>query len=617
MSLSFSTADCRLPTADREPRMPSYKAPLREYRFLLKEVLEIERYANLPGFADAPIDLIEQVLEEGAKFCEGVLAPLNKVGDEHGCTRSEDGSVATPPGFKDAYAQFVQAGWPALSSDPNYGGQGLPHIVALAWNEMVASANMAFGMYPGLSHGAYEAIHQHGSDAQKELYLPKLVSGEWTGTMNLTEPHCGTDLGMLRTKAIPQADGAYRITGQKIFISAGEHDLADNIIHLVLARIEGAPGGTKGISLFIVPKFLMNEDGSLGVRNGVVCGKIEEKMGIHGNSTCVLDYDGAVGYLVGQENKGLAAMFTMMNVARLGVGLQGLAQSEVAYQNAAAYAKERLQGRSITGAKNPDGPADPIIVHPDIRRMLMDAKAFNEGARAFTFWTAIYGDLLHASPDEAVRQKAEDYMGLMTPVIKSYLTDKGYANATNCQQVFGGHGYIEEHGMSQYVRDARIAMIYEGANGIQALDLVGRKLGANGGRAIFAFFNEIDDFIAANEDDSELAPFTEGLKNAKSWLQDGAMWLMQNGMTDFDNAGAASHDFLNLFGLTALSYMWALQAKAALAAKQNGGAADAYYDTKLATGRYFLTRVLPEAGAHLAKLKSGAEPVMALRAEAF
>ncbi len=597
--------------------MPSYKAPVREYKFLLKDVLDIERYSNLPGFSEAPLDLIEQLLEEGAKFCEGVIAPLNKVGDEHGCTRHEDGSVTTPPGFKEAYNQLVEAGWPALSSDPNYGGQGLPHIVALAWSEMVSSANMAFGMYPGLSHGAYEAIHRHGSDEQKQTYLPKLVSGEWTGTMNLTEPHCGTDLGMLRTKAIPQGDGSYRISGQKIFISAGEHDLAKNIIHLVIARIEGAPAGTKGISLFVVPKFLINADGSLGKRNGVSCGKIEEKMGIHGNATCVLNYDDAVGYLVGQENKGLAAMFVMMNVARLGVGLQGLSQSEVAYQNAVAYAKDRLQGRSITGAKNPNGPADPIIVHPDIRRMLMDAKAFNEGARAFAFWTALHGDLLHSSPDEKVREKADDYMGLMTPVIKSYLTDKGYANATNAQQVYGGHGYVEEWGMSQFVRDARITQIYEGANGIQALDLVGRKLGANGGRAIFAFFNELDDFAHNHEDDADLKEFVEALKATKAQLQEGTMWLMQNGMTNFDNAGAASHDYLNLFGITALTYMWTLQAKAALAAQKNGGAADPYFDTKLATGRYFLARTVPDTGAHLAKLKSGAGPVMALAAEAF
>ena len=597
--------------------MPTYKAPLREYRFLLKDVLDIDRYSNLPSFADASFDTVEQILEEGAKFCEGVLAPLNKVGDEHGCKRADDGSVTTPPGFKEAYKQFVEAGWPALSCDPAYGGQGMPHLVALAWNEMVASANMAWGMYPGLSHGAYEAIHQHGSDELKKRYLPKLVTGEWTGTMNLTEPHAGTDVGMLRTKAIPQGDGTYRITGQKIFISAGEHDFADNIIHLVIARIEGAPAGTKGISLFIVPKFLVNDDGSLGKRNGVVCGKIEEKMGIHGNSTCVLNYDDAVGYLCGTENKGLSAMFTMMNVARLGVGLQGLSQSEVSYQNAVTYAKDRLQGRSLTGKKNPDGPADPIIVHPDIRRMLMDARAFNEAARAFAFWTALYGDLMHSSPDEKVRGKADDYMALMTPVIKSFLTDGGYKNATNAQQIFGGHGFIEEQGMSQFVRDARITMIYEGANGIQALDLVGRKLGANAGRGVFSFFNEIDEFTHANEDNTELKPFVEGLKTAKAQLQDGATWLMQNGLSNFDNAGAASHDFLDLFGVTALTYMWALMANAALTAKANGGASDPFYDTKLATGRYFLARVLPEAGSHLAKLKSGADAVMALPAEAF
>ena len=597
--------------------MPTYAAPLREYRFLLKDVLEIERYSNLKGFADAPMDLIDQVLEEGAKFCEGVLAPLNKVGDEHGCKRNDDGSVTTPPGFKDAYKQFVEAGWPALSSDPAYGGQGLPHIVAMAWNEMVASANMAFGMYPGLSHGAYEAIHHHGSDEQKQTYLPKLVSGEWTGTMNLTEPHCGTDLGMLRTKAVPQGDGSYKISGQKIFISAGEHDLASNIIHLVLARIEGAPQGTKGISLFIVPKFMVGADGSVGARNGVSCGKIEEKMGIHGNSTCVLNYDDATGFLIGAENKGLHAMFTMMNVARLGVGLQGLSQSEVAYQNAVIYAKDRLQGRSLTGKKNESGPADPIIVHPDIRRMLMDAKSFNEAARAFAFFTALQGDLLLVSPDEKVREKADDYMALLTPVIKSYLTDKGYETATNCQQIFGGHGYVEEHGMSQFVRDARITMIYEGANGVQALDLVGRKLGANGGRALFSFFAEVDEFIAANEGDAELAVYIEGLKSSKAQLQDGAMWLMQNGMANFDNAGAASHDFLNLFGITALAFMWAKMAKAALVAKKNGGGADPYFDTKLTTARYFMQRIVPDAAAHLAKLKTGADPVMALPADAF
>jgi alkylation response protein AidB-like acyl-CoA dehydrogenase len=489
----------------------------------------------------------------------------------------------------------------------------MPHIVSTAWNEMVSSANMAFGMYPGLSHGAYAAILEHASQQLKETYLPKMVTGEWTGTMNLTEPHCGTDLGLLRTRAIPQANGAYRISGQKIFISAGEHDLAANIIHLVLARIEGAPAGTKGISLFIVPKFLVNADGSLGARNGVSCGKIEEKMGIHGNATCVMNYDDAEGYLIGHENKGLNAMFVMMNFARLGVGLQGLAQSEAAYQNGVIYAKDRVQGRSLTGAKNPEGAADPIIVHPDVRRMLLEAKAFNEAARAFTFWTALYGDLLHHSPDEKTREKAEDYLSLMTPILKSYLTDKGYANATNCQQVYGGHGYIEEWGMSQFVRDSRIAMIYEGANGIQGLDLVGRKLGANGGRAIFTFFNEVDEYVAAKENDPTLKPFVEGLKTSKARLHEGTNWLMQNGMANFDNAGAGSHDYLNLFGLTALAYMWCLMAEAA--AGKAGG--DPFYDHKLTTAGFFFDRMVPDTAAHLAKLQSGAGSIMKLPAEAF
>jgi alkylation response protein AidB-like acyl-CoA dehydrogenase len=596
--------------------MAVYAAPLREYEFLFRNVLRIDRFANLPRFADAPPDLIGQVLEEGAKFCEGVLAPLNQVGDHTGCTRAADGSVTTPPGFKEAYQQHVAAGWPSLGCDPEFGGQGLPGVVNIAFAEMTSSANMAFGMYPGLSHGAYNALLHHGSDELKQRYLPKLVSGEWTGTMNLTEPHCGTDLGLLRSKAVPVGDGSYKITGQKIFISAGEHDMAENIIHLVLARIEGAPAGTKGISLFIVPKFLLNADGSPGTRNGVTCGKIEEKMGIHGNVTCVLDYDDAIGWLVGAENKGLSAMFTMMNEARLGVAVQGLSQAEVAYQNARLYAKDRLQGRALTGPKNAAGPADPIIVHPDIRRMLMDAKSFIEGARAFAMWTALHGDLKEVSEDDGQKQKAGDYMALLTPVLKSYLTEKGYLTATDCQQVYGGHGYIEEHGMSQFVRDARITMIYEGANGIQALDLVGRKLAADGGRAIFSFFNEIDEYIAAQDKNEKLKSQIDALRAAKAQLQEGTMWLMQNGMSNFDNAGAASHDYLNLFGLTALAFMWAQMAEAAHAAKA-GGDSDPFYDAKLATADYYAQRVLPDAGAHLAKLKSGAGPVMALAADAF
>jgi len=593
--------------------MPVYNAPLRDFRFLYEDVLQTDKYANLPGFADAPLDVALQILDEAAKFTTGTLFPLNGVGDKEGCTWSPDG-VKTPTGFRDAYKQMVENGYVALASDPDYGGQGLPAVLNVAVNEMVTSTNMAFGMYPGLTHGCYSAIREAGSPEQKQTYLPKLTSGEWAGTMNLTEPHCGTDLGLLRTKAVPQADGTYRISGQKIWISGGEQDLTDNIIHLVLARIEGAPAGVKGISLFIVPKFLVNPDGSLGARNGVTCAGLEHKMGIHGNATCVMAYDDATGYLIGKENEGLKVMFVMMNEARLGVGLQGLAMSEVAYQNAVDFAKQRLQGRSLTGPKNPDGPADPVIVHPDVRRMLMDAKAFNEGARAFLLWTALYGDLSHKHPDDALRQKANDYMGLMTPVLKAYLTGDGFKHISQSLQVHGGSGFTEHYPASQYMRDARITLIYEGTNGVQALDLVGRKLAANGGRAIFAFFNEVDEWIAANDGEAELAPFVEALKSTKAQLQDGTMWLMQNGMTNFDNAGAASHDYLQLFGLTALTYMWAIMAKAALAKRGSG---DSFYETKLATGRYFATRMTPDAAAHLAKLKTGSTAVMALAADAF
>ncbi|HNS86357.1 MAG TPA: acyl-CoA dehydrogenase family protein, partial [Parvularculaceae bacterium] len=486
--------------------MTVYNAPLRDMQFILHDVLDISKYSNLPGFADATPDVVDAILEEGGKLASNVLHPINQSGDHEGCTRKADGSVTTPKGFKEAYDQFREGGWQGLSFDPAYGGQGLPYILAVAFNEMVSAANMAFGMYPGLARGAADAIYAHGTDEQKKTYLPKMISGEWGGTMNLTEPHCGTDLGLLRSKAVPQGDGSYKISGQKIFISAGEHDLTDNIIHLVLARIEGAPEGVKGISLFIVPKFLVNEDGSLGARNGVSCGKIEEKMGIHANSTCVMNYDEATGWLLGEEHKGLKAMFTMMNEARLGVGLQGLAISEVSYQNGAAYAKDRLQGRALSGAKAPEKPADPIIVHPDVRRMLLEQKATLEGGRAWMYWSALYADLHHKSEDAAERQKADDYLGLMTPVLKGYLTDKGYAHATNAQQVLGGHGYIREWGMEQFVRDARIAMIYEGANGIQALDLVGRKLPKDGGRALQTFFAEVDQFIEDNKGVEELKP---------------------------------------------------------------------------------------------------------------
>jgi acyl-CoA dehydrogenase len=596
--------------------MPSYKAPLDDVLFLLKDVFHIERYDNLPGFADANIETLAAILGEGAKLCEEVLQPLNRVGDKEGCKRNADGSVTTPKGFKDAYKQMAEGGWIGLSADAAYGGQGLPHTVDAAMSEFISAANMAFGMYPGLSKGAYRALAIHGSDEQKKKYLPKLVSGEWSGTMNLTEPQCGTDLGLIRAKAVPQKDGSYKISGTKIFISAGEHDLAKNIVHLVLARIEGAPEGVKGISLFVTPKLKINADGTVGGPNGVTCGSIEEKMGIHGNSTCVINYDEATGWLVGEANRGLNAMFVMMNEARLGVGIQGLALSEVAYQNAAQYAKDRLQGRAISGVKAPDKPADPIIVHPDIRRMLMTMRAFNEAARALMLWTALKGDVALQSGDEKTRQAADDHMGLLTPVIKGVFTDKGFENAVLAQQVFGGHGYIQEHGMEQFVRDARISMIYEGANGIQALDLVGRKLPKDGGRALMTFFNEVTAFAKENAGD-EMKPYVAPLTNALGHLQQASMWFMQNAVGKPDNAGAGSYDFMHLFGLVALGYMWAQIAKAALAQKKNGNGAGARMDSKLVTGKFFMERMLPETAAHLARIQAGSGSVMELPAEAF
>ncbi|MEW6597375.1 MAG: acyl-CoA dehydrogenase C-terminal domain-containing protein [Pseudomonadota bacterium] len=594
----------------------TYRAPLRDQLFILNDVLHLDSYGQLPGFADASMETVEQILTEAAKFCEEVVAPLNSVGDKQGCKWSPDNTVKTPDGFKDAFKQMVEAGWPALGADPAWGGQGLPAVVSVAFSEMMSSANMAFGMYPGLTHGAYAAIAEGGSDEQKALYLPKLASCQWGGTMNLTEPQCGTDLGLLRTKAVPQADGTYRISGQKIWISAGEHDMAENIVHLVLARIEGAPQGVKGISLFIVPKFLPDADGNPGERNKLVCAGLEEKMGIHGNATCVMSYEEAKGWLIGPENSGLKLMFVMMNEARLGVGVQGLAQGEAAYQAAVAFAKDRIQGRSLTGPKNADGPADPIMVHPDVRRMLMDSKAILEGGRAFMLWTALHGDLARVSPDEAVRQKAHDYMGLLTPVVKAYLTDKGFKICSDSMQVHGGSGFTEHFPASQYLRDSRITLIYEGTNGVQALDLVGRKLAASGGRAVMSFFAEVDAYIAENEGFETLAPFIAGLQSAKAKLQEATMWLMQNGLANPDNAGAASTDYLHLFGLTALAYSWAMMAKAA-DARIKAGETDPFFANKLVTGRYFVERVLPEATAHLAKLKTGAATLMALDAEAF
>jgi acyl-CoA dehydrogenase len=596
--------------------MPSYKAPLEDVSFLLNDVFQIDRYNNLPGFSDASPDVREAILKEAAKLSEEVLQPLNRVGDLEGCTRLDDGRVTTPKGFKAAYKQLSEGGWLGLSAPAEYGGQGLPTTLTQTVNEFQCSANMAFAMYGGLTMGATAALMVHGKPEQKTMFVPKMVSGQWTGTMNLTEPQCGTDLGLLRTKAVRQADGSYKISGTKIFISAGEHDLTENIIHLVLARIEGAPAGIKGVSLFVVPKVLVNADGSLGAPNGVTCGSIEHKMGIHGNSTCVMNYDGATGWLIGEENKGMQGMFVMMNEARLGVAVQGLAQSEVAYQNAAAYAKDRLQGRSLTGAKAPDKPADPIIVHPDVRRTLLTIKAFNEAARAMVVWTSLKSDVAHRSSDTNDRREADDHLGLMTPVLKGVLTDVGFSNAVLAQQMFGGHGYIAEWGMEQFVRDARIAMIYEGANGIQALDLVGRKLPRAGGRAVMAFFGEVAAFAKDHGADDAMKPYIAPLSTALGHLQQATTWLMQNALAKPDNAGAGATDYMQLFGLVTFGYMWARMAKVALD-KIAGGDTTPYLSSKLVTGRFFMERMLPETSVHLARIQTGSDTTMELPAEAF
>jgi len=591
--------------------MPTYTAPVKDLQFVLHDMLNVSS-SDIPGYNELEADFTSAVLEEAGKLTGEVLSPLNVVGDHEGC-RLENGVVYTPTGFKDAFEQVKEGGWTGLDMPEEYGGQNMPVVLGTAVGEMFSASNQAFTMYQGLTHGAAAAILAHGTDEQKNKWLPKMVSCEWTGTMNLTEPHCGTDLGLMRTKAEPQDNGTYKISGQKIFISAGDHDMADNIVHLVLAKVPGGPEGIKGVSLFIVPKFLVDDEGNIGARNGVTVGSIEEKMGIHGNSTCVLNYDDAEGYLIGDLNKGMRAMFTMMNEARLGVGMQGLAQAEVAYQNALAYAKDRLQGRAVTGVENPDGLADPLIVHPDIRRSLMDQKSFVEGARAFILWGATMLDESHRKGDK----DADGLISLLTPVIKGFLTDEGYDMTVKAQQVYGGHGYIEEWGMSQFTRDARIAMIYEGANGVQALDLVGRKLAADGGKHVMAFFELVKTFCKENGEDEVLKDFVGPLKQASKDLQAAGMYFMQAGMKNPNDALSGSNDFMHLFGHVCLGLMWAQMAKAANAALASGAEDKDFYKTKLTTGRYYMARRLPATGLHLARIQSGGDTVMALAADQF
>jgi len=589
--------------------MAQYTPPLRDMQFLMSEVLNvIDELKALPAHADIDLDTINAVLEEGGKFASQVVFPLNQSGDEEGCTLDKaTHEVTAPKGFKQAYAQYVEGGWPALSCDPAFGGQGLPHVVNQCFYEMLNSANQAWTMYPGLSHGAYEALHAHGTDAQKALYLPKLTSGVWTGTMCLTEPHCGTDLGLLRTKAEPQADGTYQLTGNKIFISAGEHDLAENIIHLVLARLPDAPAGSKGISLFAVPKFNVNADGSIGSRNGIWCGGLEHKMGIHGNATAQMVLEGAVGTLVGQPNKGLAAMFVMMNAARLGVGMQSLGLTEVAYQNAVAYAKERIQMRALSGPKNPDKPADTIIVHPDVRKMLLTARAYAEGGRALAMWTTLQLDKELSSDDEDVRKDCGDLVALITPIIKAFITDNGWIATSHCMQVFGGHGYIKEWGMEQYVRDARINMIYEGTNTIQSLDLLGRKILSDNGAKLKKFGKLVQEFVEEEGTNEAMQEFVNPLAELGDKVTKLTTELGMKAFGNADEVGAAAVDYLRVAGHLVFAYFWARMAKVALA-KLDGG--DPFYKAKLATARFYYAKLLPETASLIRTARSGLKPLM-------
>lgn len=590
--------------------MPVYKAPIDNIKFVLHEVLGAEKLAaEIPKFADATPELIDQIIEEGAKMCEEVLFPLNQSGDKEGC-HYENGVVRTPEGFKEAYKMFAESGWCGVSASPDFGGMGLPALVNTVMQEMICAANMSFGMYPGLSQGAYHALELYGTDEQKQTYLPNLVSGEWSGTMCLTEPHCGTDLGLIRTKAAPHDDGSFAVTGTKIFISAGEHDLTDNIIHLVLAKLPDAPEGVKGISLFVVPKFLIKDDGGLGSANGVTCGSIEHKMGIKGSATCVMNFEASKGWLVGEPHKGLRAMFAMMNAARLGVAMQGLGIGEVAWQNGLAYARDRLQMRALDGTKAPDKPADPIIVHPDVRRMLLRSKAFCEGSRALSYWIGMTLDIADNHPDADKREEAEDLVALMIPILKAYQTDMGFEIANEAIQIHGGHGYIWEYGVEQYARDARIAQIYEGTNGIQALDLVGRKMGAHMGRYLRRFFHPVHEFIEAEQQNEAMQEFVFPLAKSFAKLQQATAMVAQKGLKDPNEAGAASSDYLRQFALVAMAYMWARMAKVALEKLADGSGNAAFYQSKLDTARFFMERMLPETDARFKMVMAGAATLM-------
>ena len=591
--------------------MPTYTPPLRDMQFVMHELLQVtDEYKAMPAHAEVDVDTINAVLEEGGKFAAEVIFPLNISGDEEGCTLDKTThEVTTPKGFKEAFQTYVAGGWPALSADPDYGGQGLPIVVNQCFYEMLNSANQAWTMYPGLTHGAYECLHAHGTPEQKAMFLPKLTSGEWTGTMCLTEPHCGTDLGLLRTKAEPQADGSYRITGQKIFISAGEHDFVSNIVHLVLARLPDAPPGSKGISLFVVPKFMVNADGSLGARNGIYCGGLEHKMGIHGNATCQMVLDGAVGTMVGEPHKGLAAMFVMMNAARIGVGMQSLGLTEVAYQNALAYAKDRIQMRSLSGTKAKDKPADPIIVHPDVRKMLLTAKAYAEGGRALSLYCALLIDRELNHPDEKVRKNSAELVVLLTPIVKAFITDNGWIATSYCLQVFGGHGFIKEWGMEQYVRDARINMIYEGTNTIQSLDLLGRKVLGNQGATLKKFGKMVGALIEEEGVNEKMAEFINPLAGLADQITKFTTEIGFKGMQNADEVGAAAVDYLRVAGHLVFGYFWARMAQVALR-QIAAGSTDPFYTAKLQTARFYFAKLFPETATLMRTARSGSKVLM-------